>query len=80
MLWREGADTQVLEMFYRVVVQAVMIFRSESWVLSADTEGTTEGVHKGFLKHITGNLAQRNPDGTWVMPETGVVLETAGIQ
>ena len=32
ILQREGADTKVLEMFYRVVVHKVLLFGSESWV------------------------------------------------
>ena len=32
---REGADTIVSEKFYRVVVQAVVLFGLETWVLTA---------------------------------------------
>ena len=38
MLWREGLDTQALEMFYRVVLQEMLLFGSESWVLLAEME------------------------------------------
>ena len=34
-LRREGADPIISEKFYRVVVQAVLLFGSETWVLSA---------------------------------------------
>ena len=34
MLFREGGDTQVSEMFYRAVVQAVLLLGLYFWVLS----------------------------------------------
>ena len=77
---REGADTQISEMFYRAVVQAVLIFGSESWVLSAYMETVVEGTHKWFLRHIIGKQMRWNPDGTWVIPEAEVVLESVGMQ
>ena len=36
-------------MLYMVVVQAVMLFSSKLWVLSAAMEGKAEGTHTGFL-------------------------------
>ena len=80
MLRREGADTQVSAMFYRAVVQAVPLFGSDSWVMSAAMEKMVEGTHTGFLRQITGKRAQRNADETWVTPAAGEVLETAGTQ
>ena len=35
LMRREGAETRVLEMFDRAVAQAVLLFGSETWVLSA---------------------------------------------
>ena len=37
------------EMFYRTVLQAVLLFGLEYWVLSAAMEKTVEGTHTGFL-------------------------------
>ena len=39
----------MLEMFYRAVVQMVLLFRSELWVLSLAMDKTVEGVHTSFL-------------------------------
>ena len=33
LLQQEGADTRVVEMFYRAVVQAILLYGSETWVL-----------------------------------------------
>ena len=35
LTWREGEDPRVSEMFYREVVQAVLLFGEDTWVLLA---------------------------------------------
>ena len=42
---------------YRVVVQAILLYGSETRVLSAATENKVEGAHRGFLRNIMGNQA-----------------------
>ena len=71
---QEGADNFVLDIFYREVVQAVLLFRSETWVLSAAMAKRLEGFHVGFLRQVTGNTAWRNWDGTWKREEAESVL------
>ena len=41
------------------VVQEVLLFGSESWVLSKAMEKTSEGEHPGFPKKIKGNQAHQ---------------------
>ena len=41
-------------MFYRAVVQAILLYRSEMWVLSVAMERKAEEMHTGFLRQITG--------------------------
>ena len=40
-------------MFYWVVVQAVLLFGAETWVLLAAMSRKLEGVHVGFLIQVT---------------------------
>ena len=47
-------------MFYREVVQSVLLFGSELWVTLEAMERTVEGMHKGFLQHITEKRARKN--------------------
>ena len=65
MLRREGADPRVSAVFYRAVVQAVLILGAETWVLSEAMSRNMEGVHVGLLKHIKGHREVRQKDGTW---------------
>ena len=59
LLWREGVEPRVPNMFYWAVVQAVLLFGAETWVLSEAMLRRLEGVHVGFLRHITGQRAVR---------------------
>ena len=53
LIW-EGSNPRVEAMFYRVVVQVVLLFGLDTSLLSAAMERKLEGTHVGFLKYITG--------------------------
>ena len=53
LLRREGADPMVAAMFYRDLVQAIIIYGSEMWLLFVAMESKFEGMHTGFLRQIT---------------------------
>ena len=80
LLRREGVDPRVTAMFYRAVVQAVLLYGSETLVLSAAMERKVEGAHTGFLQQITGKRARRLGDGTWKTPGAEGVREAAATQ
>ena len=42
------------EMFYKAVVQTVLLFDLESLVLSTELGKTVEGIHTYFLRQTTG--------------------------
>ena len=80
LLRREGADPRVAEMFYRAVDQAILLYGSETWVISAAMERKVEGTHIGLLRQITGKRARRLGDGTWETPGAEEVREVAQTQ
>ena len=49
LLRREGADPRVSAMFYREVVQAVLLFGAENWILLVAMFRKMEGANVGFL-------------------------------
>ena len=55
LLLREGSDPRVAEMFYRAVVQEILMYGSETWVLLAAMERKAEGMHTGLLIKIRGS-------------------------
>ena len=61
-LRREGVEPKVAEMFYRAVTHPVLLFGSETWLISAVMERTVEGNNTKFLRQITGKRSQRKSD------------------
>ena len=52
------------ETFYWTVVQAVLLFGEDTWVLLAGVPSKLERVHVGFLIQAMGQMAKRQRDGT----------------
>ena len=50
LLRREGAEPRVSAMFYQPVVQTVILFGVDTWVLSEAMARKLEEVHIGFLR------------------------------
>ena len=65
LLRREGKEPSDSEKLYRVVVQVVLLFGAETWVLSAPMAQRLEDAHLGFLRQVTGKKAKRLRDGFW---------------
>ena len=68
ILRREGADTKVLGSFYKVVAQAVLLFRAEMWVLTPRMERALDSLHHRVTQRITGSQPQRWGYGSWEYP------------
>ena len=64
MLQSEGSDTTAVEMFYRAVIQEVIVFVSEFLVMLTAMEKMMEWAHTGFLQKIMGKRAHMMADRT----------------
>ena len=80
LLWKEGAELAVSEIFYRAVVQAVLLFGVETWVLSAPMMQILEGAHVGLLRQVIVKQEIWRRDGSWRQVMEKVVLQGAGTQ
>ena len=80
MLQREVAESAISEKFYRAVIQAVLLFGAETWVLLAPMAQRLEIVHVGFLRQVTKLKAKRLRDGFWRMVAADKVLQGAVTQ
>ena len=78
MLRQEVADPIISARFYRVVVQAVLLFGAETWVVLAAMLNKIKGVHVGFLRQVMEMKAQRIGDETWIKEGTDRVIQAAG--
>ena len=62
------------------MIQALLLFGSETWVLSAAMERKVEGSHTVFICQITGKRAQWLTDRAWETPGAESVREAAGMK
>ena len=66
MLRSENAPTQICGMFYCGVVQAVLLFGSETWALGPALLARLEGFHICCTYRMAlRNRPKRDPDGSW---------------
>ena len=61
----EGEEPIVSEKLYLAVVQVVLLFRAETWFLTAMTLQKLEGVNVGFLRQVAEMTARKLGVDTW---------------
>ena len=66
ILGREGTYKRTTGRFYVAVVRAVLLFGSETWVLTPRLEKALEGFHHWAARRMAGMGPKCQPDGTWV--------------
>jgi len=80
VLRSKGVNTRAMGYFYRAVVQAILLYGSETWVLTNCQLKRLSNFHARVARYLAGRHIQQNEDGTWVQPPTTNVLEEAGLQ
>ena len=68
VLVREGADPKVSRTFYTALVQAVLLFGAETWVLIPRMEKALDSFQSRVTRRITGRQPQRKKDGSLEYP------------
>ena len=79
LLGREGKDRRTVEIFYVVVVQSVLLFGSETWVMNPHLEKSLEGFHHWAVWWMAGMGPKSQRYGTWVYPLIGAALSMVGL-
>ena len=80
LLDREGANPRLSMVFYIAVTQAVLLFGSETWALTARMEKALESFQSRVARKITGRQTRQRKDRSWfylplaeLMKEIGMV-------
>ena len=67
-------------MFFKAVVQAVLLYGSETWCLSPALLARLDGFQiKAGYRMARENRLKRDPDGNWMYPRSEDVLEECGL-
>jgi hypothetical protein len=80
ILARDGATPRVSGMFYKAVVQSILLFGSETWVVTKPILQALEGFHKRVARRLSGKtpyLCQAT--GEWIYPPIDKALEEVGL-
>jgi hypothetical protein len=80
VLRAENASPKVCGVFYKAVVQAQLLFGSETWKLSPASLKSLKGFHIRAAHCMAGMQPTRNPDGTWKYPSSKDVLKAVGLE
>ena len=80
ILSREGADKRVSVNLFKSVVQAVLLFGAETWVLNPRIERALESFMHGAARRITGKQPQRGGGGKWTYPPLKEAMLEAGFE
>ena len=65
ILGREGANSRVSGVFFKAVVQAVLIFGSETWVLTPCMGQDLGSFQHGVERGITRRQPRKQEEGGW---------------
>ena len=79
ILGREGATKRVSGNFFKAVVQQVLLFGAETWVVSPMMERALSTFLHGAARGITGRQPRRGRDGKWHYHSLEGTMEEAGL-
>ena len=66
--------------FFKAVVQAVLLFGAETWVLTPRMEGALDIFQYKATCRITGRQPRRRGDRRWVYPSLKEAMREAGLE
>jgi hypothetical protein len=78
-LKREGANPKTMAVFYKAITQSVLLFGSETWVITKDKMRELKSFHHHCARVIARIPIQQKSDGSWFCPPTKNVLEKTGL-
>jgi hypothetical protein len=64
LLSKEKADPKSMASVNKAVVQAMLLYGSESWVLTQQMEKSLQSFHHKGARYITGQHIRKNSDGS----------------
>ena len=75
----EGAKKWVSGNFFKAVVQQVLLFGAETWVVSPMMERALSAFIHGAASRLTGRQPRKGRDGKWYYPSPEGAMKEAGL-
>ena len=81
VLKRRDANPLIMGSFYKAVIEAVLLYGSESWVISENNMKNLRSFHNKCARHMVGyHIKLDNKTNTWTHPPTDDVLQNGGLK
>jgi hypothetical protein len=79
ILSREKAKPRIMATFYKAIIQSVLLYGAESWVLTKCMLQPLRSFHQRCAHHITGRNIRLDPTtNEWIYPDSETTLREAG--
>ena len=78
-LLNTGVTPKQVGMFYKAIVQSVLLYACETWTITEPMLPALKGFHHKAARRISGKQPYRSPNGNWVYPPTADALQLAGL-
>ena len=75
-----GGRSRSVRPIYQAIIQSVLFFGAETWVLSEVMSRKLEGAHVGLLRRIMKQRSVQQKDGIWRQVEAETVIENTVTQ
>ena len=80
MLARQGADARISGNLYKAVVQSILLYGSETWVLTTPMVKVLAGFHHRVIRQIAGMLPKYDARTyKWSKPPISQAYEATGV-
>ena len=80
VLRKENAPPRVSAKFYKAIVQSILLYGRETWVLSTASLARLKGFHlRAACRMAKKHVPRRGPHQQWVYPPSDKVLEECGM-
>ena len=80
LLGQEGAEPRVSGMFFKALVQTVLLFGSDVWALIPCIDRSLGSFQNRVARWITRSNIRRKLDGVWEYPMMASAIEETGFE
>ena len=79
VLTREGATPAISGMFYKAIVQSILLYGCETWTITPAMLSALRGFHHRVARRLACRLPKLRQDGTWNYPRIEGARRKAGL-
>ena len=79
ILTREGATAKISGMFFKSVIQQILLFGAETWVVTPRMEKALSGFIYRSARRLTGRQGRIGINGKWYYPSLASAMKEVGL-